>query len=310
MGTVHDLIETGGRAAALIADRDRREVEAATAYMADEDGGIGFLFSGWCQAALPHRRLPDDRPWQIQGERVTLVVQPGLRPTRIGALEPVGVPFGSRGRLIMFYLQSQALKTGSREVELGRSLREWLARMGIPQGGKSIAGVREQAERISRCRLTFHLHAGNHTGLVNQNIVDTAIFLDADDRAGGGSLFVERARLSEVFYEQLRRHPVPIEDAAIRAISNNSMALDAYAWLAYRLHALQAPRTVSWKALKEQFGHAFGRMDNFKMRFLETLRLALAVYRAARVDVEDRGLVLHPSPPAVPKAEARWLGIA
>ena len=43
---------------------------------------------------------------------------------------------------------------------------------------------------------------------------------------------------------------------------------------------------------------------------LDALRLALAVYPEARVDVCEEGLVLHPSPLAVPKAEARWIGIA
>jgi hypothetical protein len=60
----------------------------------------------------------------------------------------VGVPYGSRARLILIYLQSEALRTNSREVELGRSLRVWLGRMGIPIGGKSMAEVRDQAERI------------------------------------------------------------------------------------------------------------------------------------------------------------------
>src|SRR5690348_4569114 len=98
--------------------------------------------------------------------------------------------------------------------------------MGIPQGGKNIAIVREQAERISRCRLTFHVSRGGRTGLVNQNIVDSAIFLENNDAAGQGSLFVEYARLSEGFFNHLKRHPVPLEEAAIRAINNNSMALD------------------------------------------------------------------------------------
>jgi hypothetical protein len=43
--------------------------------------------------------------------------------------------------------------------------------------------------------------------------------------------------------------------------------------------------------------------------FIEALNLALAVYPEARVDVEAQGLALYPSPPAVPKAEARRLGI-
>ena len=305
MGTVHQLIEAGGKKAALEADLDRRVVEAAAQYMADEEQGIGFLYSGWCQAALPHRRLPDGQSWQIKSERITLAVEPGLRPDEDGALVPSGVAYGSRARLIFLYLQSTAIRTNSREIELGGSLREWLTRMGIPQGGKSQKDVREQAERISRCRFTFHIQQGNgRVGLVNQNVVDTAMFVSSDDSGSGqGSLFVETARLSEVFFDLLQKHPVPVEEAAIRAINNNSVALDLYAWMAYRLHSLNKPTPVSWTALKGQFGNGVGRMDNFRARFLENLRLALAVYRDARVEVEERGLVLHPSRPPIQARE-------
>jgi hypothetical protein len=204
----------------------------------------------------------------------------------------------------MLYLQSEALRTSSRDVLLGCSLRDWLSRMGISSGGKSQKDVREQAERIARCRFTFHVKAGSKVGLMNQNVVDTAMFVPSEDPAQS-ALFVEVARLSEVFFDQLRRHPVPVEEAAIRAISNNSVALDLYAWLAYRLHALEKSMPVSWAALKGQFGVGCARMDNFKPTFLTNLKLALAVYRHAKVEVEDRGLVLYPSlPPIAPKAVA------
>jgi Plasmid encoded RepA protein len=303
MGTVHDLIEARGRDAALRAEISRRVVDAAMRYMGDEDGDVGFVYSGWAQAALPHRRLPDDATWQVQTEKVTLLVEPGRRITD-GKPVLVGVPYGSRARLIMLYLQTESLRTGSREVELGRSLRAWLGRMGIPHGGKSIKEVREQAERISRCRLTFHVQQGGRAGLLNQHIVDTALFLDRDDPSQG-SLFLETARLSEMFWEQLQRHPVPIEEAAIRAINNNSMALDIYCWLAYRLHVLTEPRAIGWKALHAQFGGGFLRLDHFRPRFLENLQLALAVYRDARVSAGPKGLTLEPSrPPVPPRAPA------
>lgn len=302
MGTVHDILEAKGKQQALLSGFDRREIEAAATYMADEDAGIGFLYSGWCQAALPHRRLADSQGWQVSGERVVLIVEPGMRSGPAGKPVHIGVPYGSRARLIMLYLQSEALRTGSREIELGKSLRDWLTRLGIPVGGKSVEAVREQAERISRCKLSFEVKAGISKGLMNQTIVDTAIFLDLDNETQG-SLFVERARLSEGFFEQLKRHPVPLEEPAIRAVNNNSMALDLYAWLAYRLHALKGPTPVSWRALKPQFGMGFGRMDNFRARFLDNLKLAMAVYPTARVGVEDAGLILHPSrPPVSPKA--------
>jgi hypothetical protein len=64
----------------------------------------------------------------------------------------VGVPYGSRARLILLYLQTEAVRMNCREVELGRSLHAWLCRLEIPIGGKQMASVRDQAGRISRCR--------------------------------------------------------------------------------------------------------------------------------------------------------------
>jgi Plasmid encoded RepA protein len=304
MGSVHTLIEANGRIGALASEFDRRIVETAAAYMADEDNGIGFVYSGWAQAALPHRRLKDDQTWQITSDHVKLLIEPGRRANDIGDPTWVGVPYGSRARLIMLYLQSEALRTNSREIELGKSLRDWLTRLGISIGGKSLKDVREQAERISRCRLTFHVQSAGRAGLVNQNIMDTAMFVDSTE-PGQGNLFLETARLSETFYEQLRKHPVPLEEAAIRAINNNSMALDVYCWLAYRLHVLSGPRPVTWKSLMGQFGAAYKEQFHFKPRFLENLGLALAVYPDAKVEVDDRGVILKPSrPPIQPKQAA------
>ena len=301
MGTVHDILEAKGRQATLQLDFDRQVVEAAASYMADEDSGIGFLYSGWCQAALPHRRLPDSKGWQVSGDRFCLIVEPGMRRGPGGEPVHVGVPFGSRARLILIYLQSEALRTSSREVVLGKSLREWLERMKIPAGGKNLAIVREQTERISRCRLTFEVRQGNRVGLANQNIMDSAIFLEPAEDEVQGSLFAQTARLSEPFFEGLKKHPVPIEEAAIGAVSNNSMAIDIYVWLAYRLHSLSKPTSISWRALKAQFGGGFAQMNNFKTKFLPNLRLALAVYPTARVEEDDqgRGLLLYPSKPPV-----------
>jgi hypothetical protein len=39
---------------------------------------------------------------------------------------------------------------------------------------------------------------------------------------------------------------VPLDESAIRAIHNSIMALDVYCWLAYRLHALTAPKAITW----------------------------------------------------------------
>jgi len=88
-------------------------------------------------------------------------------------------------------------------------------------------------------------------------------------------------------------------------LSNNSMAIDVYCWLAYRLHALKAPAPVSWAALHSQFGRTMPEVAKFKWYFKRTLALALAVYPEAEVDVTDRGLTLLPSkPPVSPRVVA------
>lgn len=309
MAEVHTLILAHGKEAALKADINRAVVEAAAGYLSSEDTDIGYLFSGWAHAALPHRRLPDDAAWQVSTDRVTLIVQPGLRPGLDGVPISVGVPYGSRARLILLYLQTEAVKTNSREVELGRSLHAWLRRLEIPIGGKQMASVRDQAERISRCRLSFQIRQGSRTGLVNQHILDASMFIEDESVQGG--LFVETATLSQSFFEELKKHPVPVEEAAVRQIANNSLALDVYCWLAYRLHSLNSPITISWKALHAQFGRSVARLDHFKDHFRSVLTLALSVYPDAVVAEADSGvgLVLKPSRSPVAPARAR-LGLA
>ena len=231
------------------------------------------------------------------------MVQPGLRPVGDeGKLENVGVPFGAHARLILLFLQTEALRTNSREIELGSSLRQWMARVGIQSGGSAFRSVRDQAERISRCRLTFHIHGNGRTSaLVNQSVVDRALFIEEDD-GKQNRLSLEVAKLSEGYFEQLQRHPVPLEEAAIRALANNSAAIDAYIWLAYRLHVLREDRLVTWKALKAQFGTSYKELYHFKSKWPKALELALAIYPAAKVEVANEGVILKPSrPPVAPK---------
>ena len=304
MGQVHDLLEARGRQEArglIEGRRGARIVEAAANWATDEDIGTGYMYSGWCQTALPHRRPSDNAViWKLETDSMTLLVEPGVRVAPGGDPVHVGVPFGAIARLILIYLQSEALRTGSRDVELGGSLRAFLGRLGISVGGKTTNLVREQAERISRCRLTFHAARRGASVLVNQNIVDVAMFV-GEGQEGQGNLFAETARLSETFFQQLRQHAVPLDEAAIRHIHNSSMALDVYCWLAYRLHSLSADKAISWAALAGQFGAGIKLRKHFKPAFTESLALAQAVYRDARVDVTEAGLVLKPSPPPVRK---------
>jgi hypothetical protein len=310
MGTVHRLVIEHGMEVAMkkVDPAERHLVRIAADILAEDDDAIGVTYSGFCQASLPHKKLPAEKEWIRRSERLTLMIEPGrlIKPgTNEG--EFVGVPFGSRARLILLYLQTQALRSRSREVELGRSMREWLRRMGIAQGGKSIREVRDQATRLSICKLTFfYQNANGGTGFSSERIVDDGVlFLEpgssSEDRQE--HLFVETVRLSQSFYDALSRHPVPLWEPAIRAIQNNSMGLDLYVWLAYRLHVLSKPTSIRWSRLHQQFGAGFKSQRQFKPTFIGNLKLALAVYPDAGIEIEEEGVRLLPSRPPVPERQ-------
>ena len=81
--------------------------------------------------------------------------------------------------------------------------------MGFPGAVAQGKTVREQAELLSRCRLTFHIHGNGRAGLVNQSIVDRALFIELPENSRQGRLSLETAKLSEGFFEQLANVGMP-----------------------------------------------------------------------------------------------------
>lgn len=301
MGDVHQLLLRHGlQEARKLASGDKNQrlcVEAAHAIMSDENGHTGITHAGFAMAALPHKKTLDP-VWERDDGPIKLLVESGLDSQK----KPIGVPYGSIARMILLYLQTQAVKTQSREVELGASMNAWLIAMNIPIGGKTYQIVREQSRRISRCRLTFFRRTANAEMVSNGAFVRDAI-LPLDPHASNQPLlWQERVRLDEGFYQSLIEHPLPLREAAIREISSRSLAIDLYVWLAYRLHALTGPVEVSWPALKSQFGPEYKELRFFRRDLVPPLKIALSVYPEATVSVDDkRGLTLHPSPPPVPE---------
>lgn len=306
MGSVHRLIlEHGLEGARARADTkaERNAVEAAATLLAEEEARLGITHAGFAMTGLPHKRI-DDAVWRRQGPQTTLIVASGHDQEG----QVIGVPYGSLARLILLYLQTEAIRTGSAEVELGRSMNAWLSRMSLAVGGRTYQLVAEQARRISACRLTFFFERPGEKHFENGAFVAGGISLAGVADPDQPSLWQEKVRLDENFLRSLREHPVPVREEAIKAIGTRSMAIDIYVWLAYRLHALNKPTSISWLSLHTQFGSGFKHVRQFKATFLESLAMAVAVYPEAHVDAED-GLILYPSPPAVPKLESKKLGL-
>jgi Plasmid encoded RepA protein len=296
---VHQLVLVHGRERAreMVDARTRPLVDIAAEVLADDTQRIGISYTGFCLTALPHKRLPDDQPWEKKGHKVTLLVEPG-RLKHGGKIKLFGVPYGARARMILLYLQTQAIRTSSREVELGRSMRDWMERMGLAIGGETAHALREQAARISACSLKFFWENAGSDGFERGAIVGSGLRFHVEDIAQG-LLWEDRVVLDEAFYAALRNHPVPVLEAAIRQLRDRSMSLDIYVWLAWRCHQISKPTPISWLAIHAQFGAGFKAVRQFKPRFVEALEAALAAYPEARIDLDDKAITLHPARPPI-----------
>lgn len=309
MSRAHDLVIGYGRDGAKqqVPPDEHRYIDVAAKVLAEESSALGITYSGFCMTSLPHRKIPDTDKWvrRAPDGRFELVIEPGeLRVKRQPV--PYGVPYGSRARLIMLYLQTRAVQTNSREVELGATMGQWLSRMGISIGGRTYEQVYEQTNRIKACRLAFYWDNATHEGFDKDHIVKGGVHLKSPGSGdpAQGVLWEEKVTLGETFFAALRAHPVPIWAPAIREIANQSLTIDVYVWLAYRLRSLKAATPITWAALHGQFGSGYQHSWQFRPRFIDAVKMALAVYPEARVDIEDKkGLILHPSRPPVGEAK-------
>ena len=267
---------------------------------------LSFLHSGLAQTCLPHSRPDDDSAlWSRSSGGFSLTVAPGsLMDKATGKARYVGVPYGSRARLIMVYLQTEGVK--SRVVSLGPNLSAFLRSIGVnavtggPRG--SITSVREQCLRIARA--TFSMQWSGPSGAGQRDIVrDTRIAegLELWTNANGQE-WTGTVELSRSFQEHLREHAVPLDRRAIARLADNSLSLDLYTLFAYRLPRLQSgPICLRWSILQQQIGTTYARMRKLHEKVREVLPEVLDSYPGARVEATSSGLVLYPSPRAVPE---------
>ena len=284
-----------------IARRVEMTHEMLSALPTAED--FAFLHSGLAQTCLPHSRPADDTGvWRRQSGRFSLLVQPGVIDDGKVARH-VGVPYGSRARLIMLHLQSEGLK--SRTVSLGPSLSAFLRSLGLPVSGGprgSIVAIREQSLRIARCTMTMQWTDKNEAGDERTLIADTRI-VDGMElwRSASGEEWCGTVELSERFHDQLRQHAVPLDRRGIAHLAGNSLGLDLYALLAYRLPKLQREVHLRWNALQAQIGANEREAFNLAHQIRGVMPDVLTAYPHAQIEITPHGLLLKPSQPAVPR---------
>jgi hypothetical protein len=259
-----------------------------------------------CQTALPYRNPGEDvREWEQQQGAVALRVVAGeARDPSTRRFVKLGLPYGSRPRLILAHLNREALLHGSPHIEVEASLTAFIRRIldRHAPDGREIRRFKDQMARLCAALVQLAYDASDaHAYQIDTKII-TAFELWSRTHERRRLLCPSEVRLSQEYFDSLTRHAVPLDERAIGALANSALALDVYAWLAQRLHRVPKgrPQRITWQALHEQFGHGYRHIRQFRFEFLKVLALVHTQYRAARVEADEEGLELRNSPPPVP----------
>jgi replication initiator protein len=275
-----------------------KAAEPASAILDTDGPDPQFLHSVLCQVSLPRNPTRETMFTRSCGQ-VSITLQAG--PLFDGVkMVPQPLPSGTRPRLVLLHICSQAVKTRSAEVAIGQSVRGFLRELHIDAGGENMRQFRVQMKALAACHMILGAPSPEGPVTLAAKPVERFTAWTTDDEgqytAWGGRLILGRA-----FFDQLVEHAVPLDPEAIAKLKNTSLGLDCYAWLSHRLCRVRSDQGVrlSWNNLHQQFGTEYRDRKNFKTRFLEALRKAVAAYPAARVDQVRGGLRLLPSPPPI-----------
>lgn len=261
-----------------------------------------FLHAVMCQVGMPRSRTAA-RLFDRASGAVKLRLEAGaLFDGQRFVEQPL--PYGPKPRLILVHMSSEAVRTRSREIEIGNSTAEFLRQLGLATEGRAYAMMRQQLMALAACRMTIGMAAGGRARTVNAQPIER---FEAWLHPTGKQtvMWPGTLTLSHQFYNTMLEHAVPLDGRALAALAHSALGLDCYTWLAHRLHRVSAPgATLSWSNLRDQFGQEYADPRDFKRAFRIAMREALAVYPEARVDEIDGGLTLRPSPPPVAQRSA------
>lgn len=266
------------------------------------DQRLAFQHTVLCQTGLPYRDPGDEvREWRREQGAVSLLLKAGeARNPVTRQWVSLGLPWGTKPRLILAHLNAEALRGGSPVIEVEASLSGFVKRIRGFDGGREIRAFKDQLSRLSVAMVRLAMTHGERAFQINTQVVTAfELWPDLDERQR--VLWPSTIRLSLDYFDSLQKHAVPLNEADLGALAHSAMALDLYAWLAQRLHRIDPhkPAFIPWTALKDQFGPDYGRIRAFKAFFRSTLRTVLTRYQDARVELDDRGMTLRCSPPPV-----------
>ena len=221
------------------------------------------------------------------------------------------LPFGNLPRLILAWLCTEVVRTGSRELVLGKSISGFMRALGVysSSGGK-YTRLRNQMKRLFGCTVSVTYEDKHGDQFVSSLIVERGEFWWNERKPDEPMLWDSKIYLGEAFFNEIIRHPVPIDMNTLTALKRSSLGLDLYLWLVYRTFPLRAPLRITWRQVYRQFGvHPSKASDkrtvqNFRSEVLRELQKIKLAWPELNYSTAPGVLILRPSTPAIPPSSA------
>ena len=269
---------------------------------------LGFMARLLALCSLPRTNPGDRKEYVRRNGPYALVLS-------AGALNKL--PYGNIPRLLLAWVCTEAVRTQSRELVLGRSLYEFMQKLGMKDHSGGAHGERtrlkNQMTRLFNCSVQL-VHSTNQV-TVSSFIADrTEYWWDTSGNPDRPCLWDSTIQLGEHFFNEIIAHPVPIDLNALLALKRSPLGLDLYLWLTYRTFNLKTPLCLSWRQLYRQFGadpaqlekHGF-TINRFRAACLRELNKITRAWPDLHYHTVTGGLVLSPSPSRIPPAQLRLI---
>ena len=270
-----------------------------TAREADPDLGFMARLMALCS-------LPRTNP----GRRLQYVRRNG--PYTLGMTAGVNnkLPYGNLPRLLLAWVCTEAVRTQSRELVLGRSLSEFMRKLGIHDRSGSPRGdrtrLRNQMKRLFNASVQLIYEGQQVSASMSSFVADRTEFWWDPKHPEEPVLWDSKIELGEKFFQEIIRHPVPLDMNILKALKRSSLGLDLYMWLTYRIFALKEPVRLSWRQIYRQFGADPAQASdkftvrNFRTKCLRELKKIKAAWPGLTYGLARGALILAPSKPRIP----------
>ena len=263
---------------------------------------LGFMARMLVLCSLPRANPGTQKEYKRVNGPYTLAMTAGVNTK---------LPFGNLPRLLLAWICTEAVRTQSRELILGSSLSEFMGKLGMaPVGGGPTGArtrLRNQMRRLFQCHVQLIREHERGAQFVSSAIADRGEFWwNEPDQP---SLWESKIYLGEQFFNEIIRHPVPLDMNTLKALKRSSLGLDFYLWLAYRTFTLRAPLRLSWRHLYRQFGADPAKtgdkrtVDNFRTKALRELKKIKMAWPELNYATAKGVLIVSPSTPSVLPAQ-------